>query len=172
MKIAYLVDEIPNLRGSARYQRASHLCQNNNLFLFLREDSIVAEEIQAKVTITRSGFTSVPWHLLWRSYKTWKMDKKVHLDFVYTFNSPFSIVEGFLLKSLGLRWIADIWDHPEQILETGGERSWRRLATKAAVILARKFLRHADLVICGIMTEALKAYNLDPKRILPVSVLV
>lgn len=169
MKIAYLADEIPNLRGSTRYQRARHLSQKNELFLFLRKDSPVPEEIQAKVTIARSGFTSVPLHLLWRLYMTWKMGKKVHFDFVYTFHSPFSTIGGFLLRLLGFKWIADFWDHPEQILEAERKGSWRRLATKAAVILARRFLRYADLIICGVMTEALQAYNIDPRRILPVT---
>lgn len=169
MKIAYLVDDIPNLRGSTRYQRVRHLSQKNELFLFLKEDSLVPEEIQTKVTITKSGFTSVPLHILWRLYKTWKMDKKVHFDFVYTFNFPFSIIEGFLLKLLGLRWIADIWDHPEQILETERKRSLRGLVEKAAVILARRFLRHADLIICAIVPEALKTYNINAKKILQVT---
>lgn len=168
MKIAYLVDDIPNLRGSTRYQRVRHLSQKNELFLFLKEDSLVPEEIQTKVTITKSGFTSVPLHILWRLYKTWKMDKKVHFDFVYTFNSPFSIIEGFLLKLLGIRWIADIWDHPEQGVEIE-TNLLRRLRDQILVLLARKFLRHANLIICAIVPEALKTYNINAKKILQVT---
>ena len=169
MKIAYLVDEIPNLRGSTRYERARYLSEKNELSLFLRKGSRVPEEIHPKITIIRSGCESVAWHLFWRLYQVWRMDKKVHFDFVYTFHSPFSIIEGFFLRLMGLRWIADVWDLPEQVLEAEGERFWHRLTMKASVILARRFLKHADLVICGIMPEALHTYHIESAKTLSVT---
>ncbi len=169
MNIAYLVDEIPNLGGSTPYLRARHLSEKNELFLFLRKNSQIPAEIQSKVTIIRTGFTSGFWHIPWRLYRVWSMGKRVHFDFVYTYHSPFSIVEGFLLKLLGFRWVADVWDLPEQILEAGEKILWRRLAVKASVSLARRFLKHADLVICAIIPDALQNYNIAPGKMLAVT---
>jgi glycosyltransferase involved in cell wall biosynthesis len=169
MKIAYLADEVPDLRGSTRYQRARYLYENYELFLFLREGAQVPAGMQAGVTITRSGCSSVPQHILWRIFKTFTMGRKLRLDCIYTFYSPFSIIEGFILHLLGFRWVADIWEHPDQILETEMHSVWYKLVANVAAFLARRFLKHADLVICGIMAEALQAYNIAPEKMLEVT---
>ncbi len=169
MKIAYLVDEIPNLGGSTPYLRARYLGEKTELSLFLRKNSQIPGEIEPRVAVFRSGFTSGLWHIPWRLYKVWRMNRKVHFDSIYTFHSPFSIIEGFFLKLLGLRWIVDIWDHPEQIMEAGEKILWRRLAVRASVSLARRFLKHADLVICAIIPDALQNYHIEPGKILAVT---
>ena len=168
MKIAYLETSIPYFRNHTGYRRSRHLSQKNDLYLFLSRNAPVPKEIEDKVTIIRSNFTTIPLFLLWRLYKTWRVGKKVHLDFVYTFYSPFSIIEGFLLKLLGFKWIADIWDHPELHLEVK-ERGILLKLIQLCVPLARRLLKHADLIICAIMPEALKAYNIDPKKIVPIT---
>ena len=168
MKIAYLETSIPSFRNHTAYQRIRHLSQKNDLFLFLSKNASIPTEIEAKVIIIRSRFTAGPLFLLWRLFKTWQVGRKVHFDCACTFYSPFSIVEGFLLKSLGFKWIADIWDHPELPLEAAGRGVTPKL-TRTCVPLARRFLRHADLIICAIMPEALKSYNVDPKKIVPIT---
>lgn len=168
MKIAYLAGEIPNFRNSTRYQRAKHLSEKNDLFLFLRKDSQIPKEIASKAKVKR-GFISDFFYLLWRMNTVWRMNKDSHFDFLYSSHSPFAIVEGYLLKLLGIKWVIDIWDHPELPLEIGKGNFLRKLTERIAIALAKKVIRHADLIICAIMPEALKAYDIDQKKILPIT---
>jgi glycosyltransferase involved in cell wall biosynthesis len=173
LKIAYLADAVPDIYGTTRYQRARHLSETNDLFLFLRESSQLPEEIAPRVTVERSRFNLFPFFYLWRIYKVWRANRKAHFDFVYTFYSPFSIIEGFFLKLAGFKWVADIWDHPKLPLELSplmdSKTFLRRLIKRSSIALSKKFLKHADLVICAIMPEALNLYNIAPQKILPIT---
>lgn len=173
LRIAYLTDAVPNIYGTTQYQRARHLSETNDLFLFLRKGWQLPEEIRTRVTVAGSKFNFIPFFYLWRIYKAWKANRKTHFDFVYTFYSPFSIIEGFLLKLLGFKWVPDIWDHPKLPLELRPPMDSRtfllRLIKQSSFILSKKFLKHADLVICAIMPEALNLYNIDRQKILPIT---
>lgn len=166
LKIAYLgLTDMTEDRNRTRYQRPRYLSDRSELYFFVRKGSLVPEEMTGRVNIVRSEFRSVILHLLWTSYAVMKMNRKLKFDFIYTCYAPHSILQGFFLKMLGLRWIADIWDHPEQGLADRSMNPGKRLL----VFGARKTLKRADLVICAIMPEALGAYAIDSRKILSIT---
>lgn len=77
---------------------------------------------------------------------------------------------GFMARIFtGVRWVADIWDDPEK----ESYYLWRKYSihwyfNKCKVKLLKKILRYADLVICSILPEKLKDYNISKETILAV----
>jgi glycosyltransferase involved in cell wall biosynthesis len=165
LRIAYLGHSITGDVNRTRYQRPKHLASMADLYLFVKKDTHVPEEIGSKATVVRSRFGVIPLYALWSVYKVWKLDRRVHFDLVYALYPVHSILQGVISKLLGFKWVADVWDHPEQ---TPGKTAGG-IAQRLGAFISKRSLRHADLVVCAIVPEALEGYKIDKKRMLTVT---
>ncbi len=165
LRIAYLGHSITEDVNRTRYQRPKYLATTADLYLFVKKGTHVPEEIGSKSSVVYCRFGAMPLHVLWSVYEVWKLDRRVHFDLVYAMYPVHSIVQGIILKSLGFKWVADIWDHPEQTRRGIAGR----IAQRLGAFVSRRGLRHADLVVCGIMPEALEGYKIDQRKMLTVT---
>ena len=83
LRVAYLGHSITGDVNRTRYQRPKHLATMADLYLFVKRDTHVPEEIGSKASVVRSRFGAMPLYVLWSVYKVWKLDKRVHFDLVY-----------------------------------------------------------------------------------------
>ncbi|UCE43776.1 MAG: glycosyltransferase family 4 protein [Candidatus Bathyarchaeota archaeon] len=78
-----------------------------------------------------------------------------------------------LLKPLGFKWVADIWDHPElwKAVRAGGimKRLLVNVPRIATFEIVKRALKHADLVISAIHPSALTKFRIRPQRILAIT---
>lgn len=162
LRIAYLGHSITRDVNRTRYQRPKHLADTMELYLFVRRDADVPEAISSKAIVIRSRFNSILPYLLWSVWAVWWINRRLHLDVVYTSYPIHSLLQGLLFKSFGLGWVADIWDHPEQTVRGIACRAGQRL-------VARSALQRADLVVCALAAEALDGYGIDPAKVLHVT---
>ena len=171
LKIAYLIRNIKDEANRVQYQRTKYLSERHCLYLFLERDARIPQGIEKKSIVARSRFGSkkilYPLHFGWCIRKIVKLGKKEKIDLVYSFYGPFSMIQGFILKLLGYKWVADIWDHPSLPSKTNG-MSYLPLH-KAGTYITKKSLKRADLVISAILPEALHEYNIAPQKLLPVT---
>ena len=170
LKIAYRTLDIRDEKNRALYQRAKYLSERNDLYLFVRRNTKIPEEIEGKARVMRSRFNFK--RVLYLFYVGWcvaeilKLGRKTQIDLIYTFFDPFSTIQGFILKLLGYKWVVDLIDHP--ILPSKAGKNYR-LFYKTGAYMSRKILRHADLVISAILPEALDEYNIGSQKIFAVT---
>lgn len=100
-----------------------------------------------------------------------KLDKSEHFDLVYTRYPPSALLEGFILKLMGKKWVADIWDHPEMHLEVARQSSdfKNTVMQSVGVFLGHRILKRADKVICGLLPDAIRNYNVPEHKLLYVT---
>ena len=171
LKIAYLTLDIRDEKNRALYQRAKYLSEKNDLYLFVKKNTKIPEEIERKARVMRSRFNFKGilffFYIGWIINEILKLGRKKQIDLIYTFFDPFSIIQGFIFKILGYKWVVDLIDHPGLTLKTA-KRNYR-FFYKISTYISRKILKSADLVISAILPEALKEYNINPQKIFPVT---
>lgn len=179
LKIAYLSPFIKEDPNRTQYQRPKHLSLRNTLFLFTGRETIIPQEIERNVTIVRGPLdferTKVLYQI-WCLYKVLMLHRKFRFDLVYSTSHYFSSVPAFVLKFLGFRWVADIWDHPElpsRIWEANRRKNIRGflgyIASVIGVQIMKKGLKCADLVISAIHPSALTKFHISPQKMLEVT---
>ena len=171
LKMAYLILGHRDEKNRTRYQRAKYLSERNDLYLFVWRNTEIPEEIEGKAKVMRSHFDLKGFLFLlqvgWCVSDILKLNRKTQINLIYTFYDPLSTIEGFILKLLGYKWIADLIDHPDLPYKMSKKK--HLFFFKICSYMSRKILRHADLVISAILPEALKEYNIDSQKIFPVT---
>ncbi len=178
LKIAYLAEGIRKEANRAQYQRARYLGEKNQLYLLVKRNAEIPPEIEERARVVRSRFDSrgfwYLFHTVWLIYRVLKLHRRIHLDLVYSFYDPFSIIQGFILKLSGCKWVLDIWDHPNLPLRTTRIKGYRfffrsYIPLKIGTYIAQRMLKYADLIILALLPEALPEYGVNQGKIFPVT---
>ncbi len=178
LKIAYLAQNIRGEANRAQYQRVRYLSGKTHLYLFVTKDAKIPNEIEKRAKVVRSYFNSKGFlylfYITWVIYKAWKLNRKTHLDLLLTRYDPFSVIQGFILKLLGCKWVVDIWDHPDLPLKTlrikrGKFFNRSYISLKLGTYIARRILKYADLIILALLPEALHDFNINQEKIFLVT---
>lgn len=167
MIIAYLGEYIPDVEGTVRYQRIKYLSKHNALYMLIAKNTSIPDDFENRAYTVRSRFNVGLMFLLWRLCQVWDLNRGIRVDIVITKYHPLAMIEGYILKKLGIKWVAEIWDHPEQAV---GATLYSRVIFKTVGRFIRyKLLKRADLIICAILPEALASYNIPPSKILKIT---
>jgi len=179
MKIAFLKKEILSGPNRTQYQRALYFSYKHDVFIFVDKNSNIPRNFEIKTNIVRSpiNFSGLASFLypIWCIYKVWSLNKKINFDVVYSQFWFETFISAFILKALGLTWIADIYDHPELPLEVmqSKRKSIKELllffSCFIGTYIGKGILKYADIVIAAIHPEALKQYHIDGKKIFEVT---
>jgi len=114
-----------------------------------------------------------PLYPVWCVYQVLRLHRKSQFDLVYSTYDCFSAISAAFLKLMGLKWIADIWDHPELWKETREEDIKKILLINvprvAAFQIVRRALKYADLVISAIHPSALAKFRISPQKTFAVT---
>ncbi|UCH32391.1 MAG: glycosyltransferase family 4 protein [Candidatus Bathyarchaeota archaeon] len=179
LKIVYLNPFLKDDPNRTQYQRPKYLSLKSRLFIFTGRKTVIPEEIRRNVTIIRGpldfGRTKVLYQL-WCFYKVLMLHRRFRFDLVYSTSHYFSSVPAFLLKLLGFKWVADIWDHPVlplRIWEVSRQRKVRGflgyVVAFIGVQIMKKGLKYSNLVIAAIHPSALTEFHISPQKILKVT---
>lgn len=178
LKIAYLTPHIRCDPNSTPYQRPKHLSLKNTLFIITGRETSLPEEIERKLRVIRGPLkfgrlSARPLYPIWCIYKVLTLHRKFRLDLVYSTYDCYSSVSAAILKLLGFRWVADIWDHPELWKETREKDIKKTLLVHVPRIVAfqivKRTLKYADLVISAIHPSALAKFRISPQKIFEVT---
>ena len=177
MKIVFLCSGIPAAGNTTPFQRAKYLSENHDVYFVCQRG--VCNEIRdkAKKVATCPGHSLYLDRVifpLWALLKVLMIHRVEHIDLVHSSRDSLDLITGFLLKKLGFRWVADIWDDPGLSVETS--RGYRGLRSKGRFLyhslmffFAKRCLKYADLVIVAMLPNVLKPYNINADKILPVT---
>lgn len=166
MKIACLLDSIRSYRSTAQYQRIKYLSKHHDIFMFVNKEEKVPDEIKENVKIfltTRFSKENRLLYVIWRFITIMRLEEDI--EAVYTYYQPFSIVEGFIYKLFGFKWIAEVWDNPILIVEENAQK----MRWKLLYLLSKSELKFADLIILAIEKESVKDFFLEEKKILSIT---
>lgn len=179
LKIAYLCPFISYAPNRTTYQRPKYLSSKNMLFFFTGRETIVPEEIRRNVTVVRGPLNfsrSRALYGFWCLYRVLMLHRRLRFDLVYSTPHYFSSGAAFILKLLGFRWVADIYDHPElplRIWEASRRKNIRRFPGYIAAILGVQILKRglkcADLVISVMHPSVLTGFHISPQKMLEVT---
>ena len=177
--LAFVCHRIIPGRNTTPIQRACYLCNRYGVRFFSYD--AVCEEIAAgaenvfyyplrKIKFLKFFFC------FWAVFRVWRLNSENQVDIVYTSFSPQSIVAGYGLKCLGLKWIADIWDDPGlsmglRDLRKGIYSKLVHVYNLFLLYTVKKVLPSADLIIIALVPELLATYNInaDTTEILAVT---
>jgi len=98
--------------------------------------------------------------------------RKDRIDFAYTPYHNLALIAGFLLKKLGLKWIADIYDDPRKTLNDADYLHLGILKYYFFLfiyLLAKPCLKHADMIICAMLPAMLEKYDVDSTKVMPIT---
>jgi glycosyltransferase involved in cell wall biosynthesis len=177
MKIVFLCTDIPAAGNTTAFQRAKYLSEKHDVYFVCQRE--VCDDIrdEAKKVATCPGHSLYLDRIifpLWALLKVLMIHKVEHIDVIHSSRDSLDLITGFLLKKLGFRWVADIWDDPGLSVETS--RGYRGFRSKARLLyhflmffLAKRCLKYADLVIITMLPDVLKSYNIENSKILPVT---
>lgn len=178
LRIAYLTPHIRCDPNRTQFQRPKYLGLKNTLFIFTGKQTVLPEEIERKLRIIRGPLefgrlSSRPLYPLWCIFKVLMLHKKFRFDLVYSTYDCFSSVSATILKLMGFRWVADIWDHPELWKETREKDIRKTLLVHVprvvAFQIAKRGFKFADLVISAIHPSALAKFRISPQKIFAVT---
>jgi len=171
LNILYLIRYIRNEKNRVQYQRAKYLSEKNNLYLFICKNRTIPNEIKKNSYVKVSTFNlnkkNYILYLFWYMFEIKKLSKEVDFDIVYTKFDPFSIIQGFILKLLGYRWVVDIWDHPILMEKTDSTKF--SFIHKFFHFISKKTIKFTDLAIVAIVPESLRDYGLNQRKILKIT---
>ena len=176
-KIIFLCSDIPAVRNITPFQRAKCLSQNHDVYFVCQRG--VCDEIRNKAikVMACPGYSLyldriifLPWALL----KVLIIHKNENIDLIYSSRDSLVLITGFLLKKLGFRWVADIWDDPGLSVETS--RGYRSPRSKIRLLyhslmffFSKRCLKYADLIIVAMLPDILEDYNIKASRVLQVT---
>lgn len=178
LKIAYLTPHIRCDPNSTPYQRPKHLSLKNTLFIFTGRETALPREIEKKLRIIRGSLkfgrlSARPLYPIWCIYKVLTLHRRFRFNLVYSTYDCFSLASAAILKLLGFRWIADIWDHPSLWKEVREKDIKKMLLVHVPRIVAfqivKMTLKNADLVISAIHPSALAKFRISPQKIFAVT---
>lgn len=177
-KIIYVIDSVPSIESTTMYQRISVLSEHFDL-LAISLYSGMPPKLAEGLRFERYPWLRLRWlaPFLFPIWCSFKIIQQKNSAFSFVFTSPQSIplITGFLIRELfGTKWIADIYDLPELALETSQKYDTLRDFVQFKVIrllnsLVHRILRHADLVLCTLLPEALQEYRISRKRLVPLT---
>lgn len=173
LRIAYLQDATMSYSpGANGTQKPLGLTRSFSAYIVCPADAVLYREIEEGAQVIRGIHKSgrslprrlapIPENL--RLLRRVKL--RDGLDAVYTGIHLSGLISGFLArKLLGVKWIADCWDHPYAALaEKGGAAArvilWLRWHVEGWL------LRHADLVVLNIHPDVLAPMRLRDGRLL------
>jgi len=178
LKIAYLTPHIRCDPNRTQFQRPKHLSSKNRLFVFTGRETVLPEEIEKRLRIFRGPlkfgrFSARPLFPVWCIFKVLTLHKEIQFDLIYSTYDCYTSVSAAILKLLGFKWVADLWDHPELWKETKEEGIKKTLLVHIPRLVAfqivKRALKHADLVISVVHPSALAKFRINPQRILKVT---
>jgi len=178
IRIAYLTPHIRCDPNRTQFQRPKYLSLKNTLFIFAGKETVLPEEIERKLRIIRGPLkfgrlSARPLYPIWCIYKVLTLHRKFRFDLVYSTYDCFSSASAAILKLIGFKWVADIWDHPELWKGVREKDIKKMLLVNIPRILAfqivKKTLKHADLVISVIHPSALAKFRISPQKIFAVT---
>jgi glycosyltransferase involved in cell wall biosynthesis len=178
LKIAYLTPHIRCDPNRTQFQRPKGLSLKNTLFIFTGKEAALPEECERELRIMRGPLkfgrlSARPLYPIWCIYKVLTLNRKFRFDLVYSTYDCYSSMSAAILKFMGLRWVADIWDHPELWKGVREKDIKRTLLVHVPRIVAfqivKKTLKHADLVISAIHPSALTKFRISPQKTFEVT---
>ncbi len=172
--IAFICHHIYCEKNRVQFQRMQTLITHYNIYIFSIDE--ICEDLKyyggykhffppLKDSII-SRLIFIPWVVL----KIF--NKKRGISLVYTNLYSPALISGFILKLLGFKWVADIWDDPGLAAEFGGlgfKGKIRRLYHKIFSIISKKCIKSADLLILSLHKDILKNYNIKHNNILSLT---
>ncbi len=160
-KIIFIGVAIANDPNRTQYQRAHILSKNFDAYIYLANP-----KIQVPVTVSNAAslirkFAYPTWlrflFPFWCLFNAWRdglLKSRQQEVMVYTTFHSTSVLSGFLFKTVGFRWILDIWDHPQlPILEylRFKRKKWMKLLfLKLSYVLSIHCIKFADLFIIAL----------------------
>lgn len=177
LRIAYLTPHIRCDLNRTQFQRPKHLSLGNELFIFTGRETVLPKDIERRLRIIRAPlkfgrFSARPLFPIWCIYKVLKLHRKFRFDLVYSIYDCYSSVSAAILKLLGFRWVADIWDHPESWKVVKERDVKKRLLVnvpRTVVCQVMKgALKYADLVV-SVIPSALVKFHVNPRKIFAVT---
>jgi glycosyltransferase involved in cell wall biosynthesis len=177
-KIAYLTPHIRCDPNRTQFQRPKYLSLKNTLFIFTGKETVLPKEIERKLRIIRGPLkfgrlSARPLYPIWCIYKVLTLHRKFQFDLVYSTYDCFSSVSAAILKLMGFKWVADIWDHPELWKGVREKDIKKTLLVNVPRILAfqivKRTLKYADLVISVIHPSALAKFRISPQKMFAVT---
>lgn len=178
LKIAYLTPHIRCDSNRTQFQRPKHLSLKNELFIFTGKETVLPEEIERRVRLMRGPlkfgrFSARPLFPIWCILKVLTLHSKVRFDLIYSTYDCYSSLSAAVLKLLGLRWVLDIWDHPELWKGIRMQSIKKRLLVNMPRIfvfqIVKRTLKTADLVISAIHPSALAKFSISQEKIYAVT---
>lgn len=162
-------------KNTVSYSRYVYLCKSFNVYLMSQTYSSPETEKLAKQVRHCPGRTLYLDRIifpLWVMISVCLIRRKERIDFVYTPYHNLALIAGFLLKKLGLKWIADIYDDPEKTvndLEYSQFSILKYYFFRLIYLIAKPCLKYADLIICAMVPKVLEKYNINNSKILPIT---
>jgi len=172
-----LCNGISSGRNRTQFQRIKALCENYNLYIFSQMK--VCEEIETKAAHVKYCPLK-KFHLdelvfpFWAYWQTRKVKGQKSIGFVYTTYHNLEIFTGQLCSKLGIKWIADIWDHPALSIEVsrGGKSMIKKLKYWHGRFFFRqteKHLKKADMYVIALAEGAMDEFDLPKEKIFYVT---
>lgn len=179
----YLITQTSLDPGRTQYQRLKHMTKKNMLFIFTGKKTKFP--LFRNLTLVRSsshfGGTN-PLYVFFALFKFYQLHKTQKFDIIYSSYNYYSILPGFLLKFLygtKVKWVVDLWDHPELQVE---KEIWKRrrkdiltvilhLSEIIGVFLSKKVLKYSDLIVLALYPTGplMKKFSLNRVPILAVT---
>ena len=160
---------IPDSFNRVMYQRPLFIAQKYAMIFLAMGEKYIPEEIAKKCTVIRSPFGRIKmlgplFYAIWVILFFIKYLPKRDSTIVYTFHD-LSIAFGTISKVLGYIWVTDIWDDPALPLHISSTTRRARALAWVRVLMAKLFIRHADMIIASIRPELLNRYHVDQTRV-------
>lgn len=134
------------------FQRPAGLAESFSIHLLTRAESRIAAAVVGKVRLWRGpagrGILARLTYLFFCA--RWLARNRSRLSAVYTTGGTTILTGWFARQFLGIRWVAEFWDHP--FLERNSARQNGDLGASIFYLLrslvANRMVRRADVVVC------------------------
>ena len=168
--IAFICTQIKCVVNSTQFQHASYLCDNYRVYIF--STGPVCDEVVSKAQQVKCWRASVfafakALSSLWLFFQVWTLHRREKVDLVVTTPHSQPLITGYLLKKVGLPWVADIWDDPRlsadvESISAVPHRLIRSAYNRLLLWVVERVLRHTDLIIVSLYPDILRQYRIDP----------
>ncbi len=157
-------------KNRTKFNRVRFLCDNYRVHVVVKGE-IYREAVENAVSVVRYP-ASLPGSLFFalaigRIIRLGKRRRAV----AYTTYEPINLLIGYAAKTLGRKWVADVWDDPEKLLMISrsleGEIKERmlRLWRRTEFLVPKLVLRRADLCFTLMKHEIMGKYRVSEERI-------
>lgn len=176
-RIILVTTAILSGHNRTQFQRTKLLAQNFDLHI-LAAESVCLDFLDIANVMICPGHLSYTRFIifpLWVIFSIWTLRKQGRINVVYTSYHSLAIISGYLSSKLcGIRWIADIWDHPALEIESSihYSRFYYKVKIMYFIVLhffVRRVLRKADRIILALEPQALDTYGVDFNKTLHIT---